>query len=140
MAMAHYVQSLGAFPHDTASPKALDALSKELASPGEMIPNRIPVSMAMAGLEAEFAALRPLEIKMESRNSGGEILRRVVINRARAARVLTESSHWRAAPSALAAVILPDTPENGFSVCTANLSPADWRSLHAELLSQIRSK
>jgi mono/diheme cytochrome c family protein len=140
MALAHYTQSLGAFPHNTASPQALEALSKELASVGEKIPNKIPVSMAMAKLEAEFAASRPFEIDSENRNPGAEILKRVVINRYRAAQALTESNQWRATPSNLAAAILPDTPGNGFSVSTANLSPADWKALHTELLSRIRAK
>jgi mono/diheme cytochrome c family protein len=140
MALAHYAQSLGAFHHNTARPQAMDALSKELASAGEKIPSKIPVSMAMAKLEEEFAAPWPIEIDSENRNSGAEILKRVVINRARAAQALAGSNRWRAAPSNLAAAILPDTPENGFSACTANLSPADWKALHAELLSQIRSK
>ena len=35
MALAHYAQSLGAFPHNTAGLQVMDALSKELAAPGE---------------------------------------------------------------------------------------------------------
>jgi mono/diheme cytochrome c family protein len=137
MALAHYAQSLGAFPHNTASPQAMEALSKELASSGEKIPNKIPVSMAIAKLEAEFAALRPVEFSMENQSPGAEILRHVTLNRSRAAQVLSGSNRWRAAPSSLAAAILSDTPGNGFSVSAANLSLADWKALHAELLKQM---
>jgi mono/diheme cytochrome c family protein len=140
MALAHYAQSLGAFPHNTASPQAMEALSKELASAGEKIPNKIPVSMAMAKLKEEFAAPKPFEISAENQVLGAEIIEHVVINRSRAAQVLTESNRWRATPSNLAAAILPDTPGNGFSVSTANLSLADWNALHAALLKQIPPK
>jgi mono/diheme cytochrome c family protein len=140
MALAHYVQSLGAFPHNTARPQAMEALSKELASAGEKIPNKIPVRMAMAKLTEEFAARRPFEIDLENHNPGAEILRHVAINRSRAAQVLAESNQWRSTPSDLAAAILPDTPENGFSVGIANISPDDWKALHAELLSQMQFK
>ena len=55
MALAHYVQSLGAFPHP-AAPAALAALAKSFASAGEVVPNKIPVSLAMKKLieEAKF--------------------------------------------------------------------------------------
>jgi mono/diheme cytochrome c family protein len=136
MAMAHYAQSLGAFPRTAASPQAMEALSKELASAGEKIPNKIPVSMAMAKLEEEFAAPRPLELS--EGNQGTEILSRVILNETRAAQVLANSQLWRATPSDLAAAILPDAPENGFSVGTAVLSPSEWKMLHAAL--QKRTK
>jgi mono/diheme cytochrome c family protein len=133
MELAHYVQSLGAL-HNTASPQAMEALSKELASAGETTPNTIPVSMAMTKLEQEFAAPQPLA--MSGGDQGAEILRQVVINGSRAAQVLTESQAWRATPSDLAAAILPDAPENGFSVGTAKLSPSEWKILHAALLKR----
>jgi mono/diheme cytochrome c family protein len=140
MALAHQVQALSAFPHNTVSPQALEALSKELASAGEQTHNKIPVSMAMAKLEEEFAALRPFVMDLENQGLGAEIIKRVVINRSRASGILAESNQWRATPSNLAAAILPDTPGNGFSVATANLNPVEWNILHAELLKQIRSK
>jgi mono/diheme cytochrome c family protein len=140
MALAQYVQSLAAFPHNTASPHAMEALAKELASPGEKTPNKIPVSTAIAKLEEEFVAPRPLELDAANMSPGAEVLRRVVINRSRAAQVLADSDQWRRSPSSLAAAILPDAPEDGFSVNTADLSPADWNVLHAELLKQIRPR
>jgi mono/diheme cytochrome c family protein len=139
MALAHYVQSLGAFSHDAASPQAMEALSKELASAGEKIPNKIPVSLAMDKLEREFSAPAPLEMGVDNQSPGAEILKRVVINRSRAAQILTASQLWRAAPSALARSIAPDLPGNGFSVAAADLSPAEWEVLHAELLKRIRA-
>ena len=134
MALAHYVQSLGAFPHPAGSSPALENLSKELATAGERIPNKIPVSMAMARLEEEFTAPRPLDIGAANQSAGAEILRKVVLDPSRAAKVLGESRLWRTGARDLAAAIIPGTPTNGFSAGVATLSPSQWQALHAELL------
>jgi mono/diheme cytochrome c family protein len=135
MALAHYVESLGAFPHKSDL-QAMDALSRELAAAGERIPNKIPVSMAMAKLEEEFVPARPLMVDGEDQSPGAEILRRAVVDPSRASQVLTESRSWRASPSDLAAGILLDTPGNGFSASTATLSPSELRTLQAELVKR----
>ena len=137
MALAHYVQALGAFPHGTGNSQAMEALSKELARPGEMTPNKIPVSMAMAKLEKEFSPLPPLVVPPEDHSPGAEVLRRVVIDPSRAARTLAGSPSWRIGPKELAASILPETPGNGFSVSTATLSPSVWQDLQAELVKRM---
>ena len=134
MALAHYVQSLGAFSHDTASPEAVAGLSKELAAPGERTPNKIPVSMAMAKLEAEFNARPPLAIAADDHSPEAEMVRRVVLDASRAAETLAGSSSWRADPKELAASILAGTPGNGFSASAATLSAAEWQVLQAALL------
>ncbi len=134
MALAHYVQSLGAFSHETASSEAMAALSKELAAPGERTPNRIPVSMAMAKLEEEFSAHPPLASAPDDHSPEAQLIRRVVVDRSRAAQTLAGSSSWRAGPKELAASILPGAPGNGFSVSAATLSAAEWQALQAGLL------
>jgi len=134
MALAHYVQSLGAFTHDTAGPEATAALSKELAVPGERTPNRIPVSMAMAKLEEEFSSQPPLAVAPDDHSPEAEMFRRVVVDPSRAAETLAGSSSWRAGPKELAAGILAEAPANGFSVSAATLSAAEWQALHAGLL------
>jgi hypothetical protein len=136
MALAHYVQDLGAFPHGTGSARAVEALSKELATPGEKTPNMIPVSMAMAKLEEEFSAPPPV-VTEEDHSPGAELLRRVVIDPFRAAQTLAGSPAWRQSAQALAASILPGRPRNGFSVSTATLSPSEWQTLQMELLKRI---
>jgi mono/diheme cytochrome c family protein len=55
MALAHVVQSLGAFDHGASDPKAIAALEKLFASAGEVIPNRIPVARAVDSLCREYA-------------------------------------------------------------------------------------
>lgn len=134
LALAHFVQSLGAFPHGAGSPEALEDLSKELATQGEKTPNRIPVSMAMAKLEQEFTAAKPLTVAPEDRSPGAEIFRRMVHSPSRAAQLLAGSEKWREGPAALAASILPDAPGNGFSTSAATLSAEEWKQFHAELL------
>ena len=56
MALAHHVRALGPPEAQPADPGAIAALRDALASAGERVPNRIPVSMAMTRLEEEFAA------------------------------------------------------------------------------------
>ncbi|BDU70425.1 hypothetical protein GETHOR_25260 [Geothrix oryzae] len=58
MALAHVVQSLGAYDHGTSDPKAIAALEKLFASAGEVIPNRIPVSRAVDLLCREYESAR----------------------------------------------------------------------------------
>ena len=134
MALAHYVQSFGAFPHETGSREAIETLSKELAAPGEKTLNKIPVSMAMGKLEQEFSAAPPIAVAPEDRSLGAEVFRRVVNDPIRAAQILAASESWRAGAGELAASILPGTPGNGFSVSAATLSPAEWKELQAELI------
>ena len=55
MALAHVVQSLGAFDHGANDPKAMAGLEKLFASAGEVIPNRIPVARAVDALCREYA-------------------------------------------------------------------------------------
>lgn len=137
MALAHYVQALGAFPHGTGSPQAQEALSKELAEPGEMMPNKIPVSMAMAKVEKEFIPPPAIVAPPEDRSAGAGILRRVVIDPSRAACTLAGSPSWRLGPKGLAASIVPVTPGNGFSVSTATLTPSEWQDLQEELVERL---
>jgi len=134
MALAHYVQSLGTFAHGTGSAGAMEALSKELAAPGGKTPNKIPVSMAMAKLEQEFTAPPPIEASPDDHNPGAEVLRKAVMDPARAAQTLVGTTSWQKGPKELAASILPDIPGNGFSVDCATLNSDEWKSLQEELL------
>lgn len=137
MALVHYVQLLGGYPPGSRDTKAMRALSEELASPGEKTKNRIPVSMAMAKLESEFVPPAPIEASEDDGSPGAEILRRAVTDAARAAQVLRASGSWRADPGALARIVVPDVPGNGFSTTAATLMPAEWGLLHEELLKRV---
>jgi len=137
MALAHYVQSLGAFPHGTGNEDVLAALSKELAAAGDKTPNRIPVSAAIAKLEQEFSAAAPLAVAAEDHDVGAETFRRVVMDPSRVFQTLAGSESWRAGAKEFAAGILPGIPGNGFSVNTATLNAAEWQALHAQLLKML---
>jgi len=137
IALAHYVQALGAFPHGKGKPEATAALAKELSAPGEKTPNRIPVSMAMAKLEQEFTASPPLAVDPADHTPGAEALRRAVSDPARAGQSLAVSREWRAGSQELAASILNGAPANGFSVSAAIMSPDEWKALYSELVRRM---
>jgi mono/diheme cytochrome c family protein len=120
IALAHYVQSLGTFPHPE-SPAALDALAKSFASGGEKVPNKIPVSLAMQKLEEDYVAPKRLAL------SG--LAARAIRDPIRTAEWLRNSAAWRKGPAALASLATAGAPENGFAVSVASLSQNEWSSL-----------
>jgi mono/diheme cytochrome c family protein len=140
MALVQYIQSLGEFPHNTATAQSMDALSRELAAAGEKTPNKIPVSMAMSKLEEEYAAAPSLAVDKDDRSPGAELLRRVMQDPPRASRFLSQSRVWRVSYRELAAILVRQAPVNGFSTISASLSTAEWQSLYSELMKRIRSK
>lgn len=137
MALAHYVLSLGPLPPKPGSPEAMDALSKALASAGGKTPNRIPVSAAMRKLVDEFKAPAPISVAPEDQDTGAAVFRRVIADPDKAAQTLAGSPSWRKGVKEFAADILPDVPQNGFSVSLATLNAADWQALHEKLLKLI---
>jgi mono/diheme cytochrome c family protein len=140
MALVHYVQSLGKFHRKGASPESLEALSRELGSPGEKTPNKIPVSLAIAKLAEESANLSPIAPGPQDESPEAELLRRAVVDPSRAARTLGQSGIWHTSPRDLAGYLLPGVPGNGFSVRLATWEMPEWQALHAELLKRIQSK
>ena len=134
IALAHYVQSLGAFPHGAENEDAMDTLKKQFASAGEVVPNRIPVSMAMERLETEFTSPEPLVVPAGGDvGHTGTLLARVIVDRARAAQTLALAPSWAESVASLAQAVVPGVPGNGFSVCVVTLSPAEWHALRKEL-------
>ena len=107
------------------------------SAPGGKTPNRIPVSMAMARLEAEYHAPASIALAGEAQDSTAGLLRRVIIDPSRAAQTLAGNAAWRESPKQLAASILPEAPGNGFAVDSATLSPLEWQTLHGELLKLL---
>ena len=87
MALVQYVQSLATFPRKTGSPQAMEALTSQLAAAGEIVPNKIPVSAAMARLSAEYKAPHPLTVLREDQSPGAGILRRILKDPDRAAQI-----------------------------------------------------
>ncbi len=128
MALAHYVQTLGRFPHGSGSEEAKEDLERQLLTPGERTPNRIPVSMALARLTEEFGSPPNIEIPPEDHSPGAEILRRVVNDPAKAAMTLAGMGSGTGG-DLLAVAIVAGAPGNGFSVSVATLSAEEWQAL-----------
>lgn len=58
MALAHWVGSLGSFPKKPDNPRTLRALAESFASGAELVPARIPLSLAIRKLVEEDAERR----------------------------------------------------------------------------------
>jgi mono/diheme cytochrome c family protein len=125
MALAHVVQSKAMFQRPPEDPAALAALAKSLASAGGVVPNKIPVSLAMTKLVEEYSQPKALVL------SG--VSARVVSDPQRAAVWLSNSTAWRGGAKALAEAVAAQVPGNGFAVEAADLSTAQWGALYAEL-------
>jgi mono/diheme cytochrome c family protein len=139
MALAHYVQSLGSFPHGPDDQAGLDALAAQFASGGEQVPNKIPVHMAMAKLEAEFKPVAPLSAPAPNDGDASAVVfARAVVNRARAAQTLALAPAWHENAAALAALVSSGAPDNGFAVSVATLSPQQWQALYDGLVRVTR--
>jgi mono/diheme cytochrome c family protein len=138
MAIVHYAQAIGPTPRKRGSAQSMEALANQLASAGEIIPNRIPVSRAMAKLGEEYPPPSPLAVSRDDQSPGARILARIVIDPERSGRFLAQSQSWKPDPKALASVLLLNAPGNGFSVQATLLSESEWREVHAELLKLAR--
>jgi hypothetical protein len=125
MALVHYVRSFAQSKEPVESPEAMAALGKELAAAGERVATRIPVSLAERKLIEEERAPAPLRLGPEA----PALLRRVVADEARAARVLAQSPEWRRSPEALAQAVLADVPANGFRPAVLALTGEEWKTL-----------
>lgn len=140
MALVHFVQSLESFPRAASDRKVMEALAETLASAGETVPNRIPVSAAMARLIEDYEDPPPLAIAQTDQGEGAAILRRILKDPERAARFLVRSQSWKAGSQALASSVLLNTPGNGFSTVSATLNESEWRELYAELLKRVKPR
>lgn len=132
MALVHLVQSLGAFAHGTDDPAAIADLSRQFASAGEKVPNRIPVSLAMRKLAAEFAA-RPAPVRPVPPADAALLLSRLIEDWDRVSRTLAANPGWRESPGNLARIAVRGAPENGFAVTSATLPGEYWRVVHEAL-------
>ena len=132
MALVHQVQALGRFERPAEDPRAVAALGAELAAPGERVPDRIPVSAAIAKLVAEATAVPAVEWPEDA----PLVLRRAIADGERAARALSGAPGWREDARALAAVATAGAPANGVRVGVATFTAEDWRAL-AEALDHV---
>jgi mono/diheme cytochrome c family protein len=139
MALAHYVQSLGSFPHGSGNPESIAALTKELASPGEKTPNKIPVSMAVAKLAGEYQNSIPLILPPDSSSEEAQLLQRIIVNEQRAAETLSGRLGQLTDMNAFAIGLATNAPSNGFSPSIALLSPSEWKIFEEVLRKRIKN-
>jgi len=132
MALVHYIRSLGSFDHGPEDPKALAEVAERFRSAGEVIPNRIPVALAMAKLEGEFTA--PAGFNAAS----DPVLRAAVADPARAAQTLAALPGWRASDQVLAQGAAWGAPANGFNPGVALYAPAQWQELRSALNRELK--
>jgi hypothetical protein len=118
MALAHYVQSLGAFEHGASDPAARAALEKQFSGSAEVIPNRIPVREAVRHLVEEFGA--PSEPVACSNHSA-------IVDPGRVS--LTGRGLGSREPAEIARRIALGAPGNGFSVAVDTYSASQWNQL-----------
>jgi len=123
MGLAHYVQSLGTFPHTASDPKALAALEKLFASTGEVIPNRIPLRRATDRLLQESTSAPVLP----------KHLNPAILDAERAAQTLAGLPGWATNEQVLAKGVIATLPGNGFAPEVATYAPAQWKALRATL-------
>lgn len=126
MAILHHVQSLAAFPRPAEDPKAVEAVAKLVGSAGEIVPPRIPVSLAMRALGAEPTA-PALTLRAETPEAAA------VADPFRAARTLAQHPEWRSSEQALARIALANVGTNGFAPLVASYDASQWKALKAAL-------
>jgi mono/diheme cytochrome c family protein len=137
MALTHYVQSLGSFLHGSGNAKAVEALTKELASPGEKTLNKIPVSLASAKLQSEYRPAEPLVIGPDSSVEEAQLLRRIIVNEQRAAETLAGLFPQRPDLKELAGSLAANAPGNGFSPGVALLTSSEWKIFEEDLRKRL---
>jgi mono/diheme cytochrome c family protein len=130
MALVHFVRSLGKFDHGGEDKLALEQLAALFKQSGGRVPNRIPVSRAMAMLAAETAPLRSLRAPTDP--AGKALLERLIADPERAASTVAGLGR-RASVSELGRALALGAPANGFRPEVATLSLADWQLLRAAL-------
>lgn len=134
MALVHVVKTLGSFDPGASDPKALDTLEKLFASAGEIIPNQIPVQMAVDRLIEEFQAAP------EIHTEGNPVLNEAILEPRLAATSLARIPGWQGSEQVLAKGILAGLPANGFAPAVAAYSQAHWKELHAALSGKGASR
>ncbi len=134
-ALAHYVQSLGHFDHGQDTPQQIASLDKEFSlSKGSETPSKVAVPTVMKHMASDYK--RPPAIPMpppEDDSQGARLVRRLVKDPGRAARVLAQVPDWQSNLDALVRVAVADPPNNGLDPGVAGLDARQWKLFQQEL-------
>jgi len=128
MALVHYVRFLGPFDHGPEDPGTIAALEKTLATKGQVVPARIPVSQAMARLAQESATVPVLPAAATI-----PVARWPMVDPDRAARALASVPGWQHDTERFAHAIIAGLPANGFAPGVACLDVSQWQDFQALL-------
>ncbi len=123
MALIHHVQTLTAFGRPAEDPKTLEAIARVVGSAGEVVPPRIPVSLAIQRLQTEHPAPR-----LTGSLPGVKDLNR-------AAQTLALHPEWKTGEQALAQIALRNLGTNGFAPSVAAYDSTQWKALKVALES-----
>ncbi|MCP4661625.1 MAG: cytochrome c [bacterium] len=135
-ALAHYVRSLGDFPHAVDTPESVAALDREYGlAEGVREPHRIPVALAVERISAETPT--PLLLPEPREDEGMRIFRVAVADPARASATLAAREDWRSDTAALARLVTAGAPANGFSPAAATLSVEEWELLRENFAAAV---
>lgn len=134
--LAHYVQSLGKFPHGAVTRADLARLDERFhLSDGADEPNKAPVSRVMANMAAEYESAGGARFDVRTLEaSQRHIYEKAVLNPVLAARTLARLTGWRKNPAVLAEGVSSGAPGNGFSPAAATFSEREWRLFHDALV------
>lgn len=127
--LAHYVQSLGKFDHGKDTPAQIAALDKEFhLSEGVHEPNKVAVPIIMRHMAEEYRmpAVLPMPSPGDA-SEGARLVRRLVLNPGRAARILTQVPDWQTNLDDLVRASLADPPHNGLDPAVAELDGRQWK-------------
>lgn len=135
-AVGHFVQSVGKFDHHdnvAAEIQQLDARYHLGEGPRGL--NKVAVPIVMRHMAAEYKAPPPVGMPPAAdRSASAELRRHLVADPLRAAEVLSRVSDWRTNVDHLIQVAAAGAPGNGFNPAVADLTAAQWKALHDELV------
>jgi len=141
-ALAHYVQSLGHFDHGEDTPQQIAALDKEFSlSKGSETPSKVAVPTVMKHMAADYK--QPPAIPMpppEDDSEGARLVRRLVKDPGRAARVLAQLPDWQTNLDVLVRAAVADPPQNGLDPGVAGLDARQWELFQQELVGLTGAK
>ncbi|HVB31514.1 MAG TPA: cytochrome c [Gemmatimonadaceae bacterium] len=135
-AVAHYVQSLGAFDHHDNQAEDIKQIDARYhLGEGPLAPSKVAVPTVMTHMEAEYTAPPAVTMPPASdRSMPAELRRGLIADSVRAAEVLSEAPDWRANMAVFTRVAMSGAPSNGFRPAVAALNAAQWKAFHDELV------
>jgi len=133
-ALAHYVQSLGKFPHGPQDATAVAYLDGRYhLSKGGREPNQVSVPWMMDHMVKESRPRYQVRVP-EASSPDGALLAEAVDDATRVSALLNHLAGWDVHSASLARAAIEGAPDNGFAPIIATWNRAKMEQLHAALL------